>query len=115
MKAQEKINHLMYMDDIKLFTKNWKELEILIQYNKNISEYRNRIWHRKMCQADNEKQKKIDSSNKTTKSRKDPNVPWKKTYKYFGVWRWKNKLKTNTPELENYTKPNYIAEISSKR
>ena len=30
-KSQEKINHLMYMDDIKLFAKNEKELESLIQ------------------------------------------------------------------------------------
>ena len=30
-KFQEKIDHLMYMDDIKLFVKNEKELEILIQ------------------------------------------------------------------------------------
>ena len=30
-KSQEKINHLMYMDDIKLFAKNEKELETLIQ------------------------------------------------------------------------------------
>ena len=29
-KLQEKINHLMYMDDIKLFAKNEKELETLI-------------------------------------------------------------------------------------
>ena len=29
-KSQEKINHLMYMDDIKLFSKNEKELENLI-------------------------------------------------------------------------------------
>ena len=28
--SQEKINHLMYMDDIKLFAKNEKELESLI-------------------------------------------------------------------------------------
>ena len=28
--SQEKINHLMYMDDIKLFSKNEKELEIFI-------------------------------------------------------------------------------------
>ena len=28
--SQEKINHLMYMDDIKLFAKNEKELETLI-------------------------------------------------------------------------------------
>ena len=30
-KSQEKINYLMYMDDIKLFAKNKKELETLIQ------------------------------------------------------------------------------------
>ena len=39
-KSQEKINHLMYMVDIKLFTKNKKELETLIQtvriYSQNI-------------------------------------------------------------------------------
>ena len=39
-KSQERINHLMYMDDIKLFAKNEKELEILIHavriYSQNI-------------------------------------------------------------------------------
>ena len=30
-KSKEKINHLMYMDDLKLFAKNEKELETLIQ------------------------------------------------------------------------------------
>ena len=30
-KSQEKINHLMYMDDIKMFAKNEKELETLTQ------------------------------------------------------------------------------------
>ena len=29
-RSQEKINHLMYIDDIKLFAKNEKELETLI-------------------------------------------------------------------------------------
>ena len=29
-RSQEKINHLMYMDDIKLFAKNEKPLETLI-------------------------------------------------------------------------------------
>ena len=29
-RSQEKISHLMYMDDIKLFAKNEKELETLI-------------------------------------------------------------------------------------
>ena len=39
-RSQEKVNHLMYMDDIKLFTKNEKELETLIHtvriYSRNI-------------------------------------------------------------------------------
>ena len=30
-KSQEKINHLIYMDDIKLFARNEKELETQIQ------------------------------------------------------------------------------------
>ena len=29
-RSQEKINHVMYMDDIKLFAKNEKELKTLI-------------------------------------------------------------------------------------
>ena len=40
-KLQEKINHLMYMDDIKLFAKNEKELETLIQAVRIYSQY---IW-----------------------------------------------------------------------
>ena len=39
-RSQEKINHLMYMDDIKLFAKNERELETLIHavriYNQDI-------------------------------------------------------------------------------
>ena len=39
-KSQEKINHQMYMDDVKLFSKNEKELETLIHavriYNQDI-------------------------------------------------------------------------------
>ena len=39
-KSQEKINHLIYLNDIKLFAKNEKELETLIQamriYGKDI-------------------------------------------------------------------------------
>ena len=39
-RSQEKIDHLMYMDDIKLFAKNEKEMETLIHtvriYGQNI-------------------------------------------------------------------------------
>ena len=35
IKSQEKINHLMYMDDIKQFDKNEKELVTLVQAVRN--------------------------------------------------------------------------------
>ena len=38
-KSQEKMNHLMYIDDIKLFAKNEKELESLLQTVKIYSQY----------------------------------------------------------------------------
>ena len=38
-KSQEKINHLMYIDGIKLFAKNEKELETRIQTVRIFSQY----------------------------------------------------------------------------
>ena len=47
-RSQEKINHLLHMNDIKLFAKNEKELETLIHAVRNIqSGYRNGIRHKK--------------------------------------------------------------------
>ena len=55
-KLQEKINHLMYMDDMKLFA---KKREIIGNPNTNCeniqSRYRNGISYRKMRHASNEK------------------------------------------------------------
>ena len=46
----------MYMDDIKLFAKNEKELETLIHTVRIYSQgHRNGIWHRKVCKACKEK------------------------------------------------------------
>ena len=69
----EKINLLMYMDDIKLFAKNEKELETLFQAGRI---YRQDIWMEfgieKMCHASNEKHNTTpDGRNRTTKSRKN--------------------------------------------
>ena len=50
-RSQEKINHMMFMDDVKLFAKNEKELENLT-YAVRI--YSLDIGHRKMCYASNE-------------------------------------------------------------
>ena len=69
-KSQEKINHLIYMDDIKLFSKSEKELETLIQavkiYSQDIGmEFDMRYIH-------NEKQKTThDGRNRNTKPREN--------------------------------------------
>ena len=55
-KLQEKLNHLMYMDDIKLFCKKRKRNGNSKTSNKNIqSGYRDGIWHGKIRHANNEK------------------------------------------------------------
>ena len=47
------------MDDIKIFAKNDEELEIRYKNNDNSpSGYKNRIYDRKMCHANNEKREK---------------------------------------------------------
>ena len=74
-RSQEKINHLMYMGDMKLLAKkkkkkkNWK----LSYTPSNIqSRHRNGIWHRKMFHARHEKWQMIcDWWNGTTKSRRN--------------------------------------------
>ena len=46
-KAQEKINHVMYMDNIKLFAKKGKKIEDPNIDDKNIElGYRDRNWHK---------------------------------------------------------------------
>ena len=59
-KSQEKINHLIYIDDIKLFVKNEKELETLIHALRIYSQDRNEIW-----------QTTSNWRNETTESRQD--------------------------------------------
>ena len=64
-KSQEKINQLMYMDDIKLFAKNEKRTgkEHAISHIQWSG-----IWHRKMRHARNKKwQTTLDGRNGTTK------------------------------------------------
>ena len=72
-RLQEKINPLMYMDDIKLFAKNEKELKTLIHavriYSQDIGM---EFGIEKMCHACNEKwQMTPDRQNGTAKSRQD--------------------------------------------
>ena len=77
-KSQEKINPLMYIDDIKPFAKNEKELETTTDNMAIQSGYMNGIWLRKMCSAYNQKRERTDNGrNRTVKSRKNQNA-WRK-------------------------------------
>ena len=74
-----------------------------------------------MRHANNEKPERThDGRIRTTKPRKIPMLAEKEPYKYWGIleaekWRWKKKIRTNvSDEQENYLKPNYVSEISSK-
>ena len=56
-KSQEKINHLMYMDDIKLFAKNEKEFETIIHTVRIYSQDIGIEFDIKMCHDSNGKRK----------------------------------------------------------
>ena len=72
----------MYMDDVKLFAKNQKELETLIPVGRIYTQDIGR-WHRKMYHDRNEKRQTTPNGrNGTNKSRK---FREKETYKYFGI------------------------------
>ena len=67
--SQERVSLRMYMDDIKLFAKNKKELKTQIQAVRIYSD--DGIWHRKMWRANNEKRK-------TTNEWRNRSTEWKK-------------------------------------
>ena len=71
-RLQEKINHLMYLDDIEIFAKKTKKKTGRTNTQNIQSRYRNRIWHRKMCHASNPVwHTTFDWRNRPTKSRQD--------------------------------------------
>ena len=85
-KSQGKINHLMYMDDIKLFRKmkkNWKPKTGSedIQSGK-----RDRIWHRKMSMLIMRSEKPHMTEGRELPSQEKIRIlREKKTYKYLGI------------------------------
>ena len=103
-KSQEKINHLMYVVDIKLVTINEKEPESLIQtiriYSKNI---KIEIGLEKCAMLIRRSRKRQLTEGKELPHRGKIRTLWEKeNYKYL------EKFKKNTSEeRENCTKPNY--------
>ena len=76
----------MYMDDIKLFAKNEKELETLIHTVGIYSQGWDGIWFWKMRPARHEKwQTTSNWRNRATKSRQDQNTRRKRDLQYLGI------------------------------
>ena len=121
-KSQEKINHLMYMDNIVLFTKNEKELETLIQpvriYSQDIGiEFG--IEKCAMLIMKSRKWTKWNLQTKTKLERLEKRKPTN-TWRYWKLtpsnkWRCKKKIrKEYLWRPESYSRENYVAETLSK-
>ena len=82
-RSQEKINHLMDMDEIKLFAKKWERNRIP---NRGCEDIKWLYRDGKICHANIEKKKKtLDRRNRTSKSRKMRTPEEKANYKYLGI------------------------------
>ena len=53
--SKEKINHLLFMNDLKLYSQSEKELESLVQIVRE-------VWYRKVCYVSNEERKDCEVS-----------------------------------------------------
>ena len=69
--SQEKINHLMYVDDNKIFAKNEKELETLKRAVRIYSQGRGMVFGIEKCALHVMKSVKWHLTDVTTKSRQD--------------------------------------------
>ena len=111
------------MDDIKLFDKNQKELETLIQvvriYSQDIGmEYGIDKYAMQIMKSGKKEMMKVMEVSNQEKSERSEKRKLTNTWDYRkrtpeNMWIWKKKLKDNTSgERGNYSKLNYIVEIS---
>ena len=124
-RSQGKVNHLMYMDDVKLFAKNEKELETLIHTVRIFSRDMGIKFGIEKCAMlvmKSGKRQLIDGMELPNKD-KIKSLAENETYKYLGILEadtikqaeMKEKFRKNiSGELENYKRQNSIAEILSK-
>ena len=122
----EKVNHLMYMDDIKLFAKNEKELETLIHtvriYSRDIGmEFG--IEKCAMLVMKRGKQHMTDGMElpnrdkiRSLGKKMKPTITWVSwRLTPSNKWKWKTRFEKNiSAELENYSRQNSPAETLSK-
>ena len=122
--SQERFNHLMYMDDIQLSTKNEKELENLIHAVRILSGHRNGIWYKKCAMLVMKSGKRhLTDGMDQLRHDKIRSHGKNETYKYLGILEadtiqqveMKDKIRNYISEkLECYSWQNYLAEILSK-
>ena len=124
-KSQEKINHLMYMDDIKLFAKNEKELETLIHA---VRIYSQNIWiefgiERCTMLVMKSSEQHLTDRMELPNQKKIRMLGEKEMYKYLGILEantikhveMKEKIKKISQENQKAMQDkNYVAETLSK-
>ena len=124
-RLQEKINRLMYMDDIKLFAKNVKELETLIHAVRIYSQDVGMEFGIEKCAMLVMKSGKRHLTDRMELPSQDKirTLQEKEMYKYLGILEadtikqveMKKKFRKNiSGELESYLRQNYVAETLSK-
>ena len=124
-RSQEKINHLMYMDDIKLFAKNEKELETLINAIRIYSQDIGVEFSIEKCAMLVMKSGKRHLTDRMELPNQDKfrTLGEKETYKHLGILEGdtikqaegKEKIKKNiSGELESHSRQNCLAETLSK-
>ena len=123
-RSQEKINHLVYIDEIKLLAKNEKELETLIHAVRIYTQDLRMEFGIEKCVMLVMKRGKhltdrmeLSNQNKIRRSQKTkPTNTWASSrLTPSNKWKWKTKFKKNiSGKLENYSRQNSLAETLSK-
>ena len=124
-KSQEKINHLIYMDDIKLFAKNEKELESLIHAVKIYSQDIGMEFGIEKCAILVMKSGKrhLNDAIELPNQDKIRTLGEKEIYKYFGIFEadtikqveMKEKIKKEyLGRTKSYSRQNFLIKILSR-
>ena len=125
-KIQENINHLMYMDEIKVLAKRWKQLKTSIQtiriYKQGIGMEFDIKWYAMLIMKSGKRQ--IIGGIEQPNQKRCGTLVEKKDYKYLGIlkadtikqaeMKKKRKEKSTSDERESFLKPKYAAAILSK-
>ena len=100
-KSKEKINHLMYIDDIKLFAKNEKELETIMQAMRIYIQHIRMEFGIEKCAMLILRWRQMTEGKELPNQEKIGRREEKETYKYFG-WLEADNIKHPEKEKKEY-------------